>query len=134
MKVIQLEKARFIKLNELSWIQVELFSFFHFMCAADNASELFCMAYLANDERFLYHSNFSFYVLIFYVHLNSPAWVDENQLMCEMMLLLSEMSKTHFLAFELIFISSTWWVYLYIKFNISIERLEWDKKCSIFAK
>ena len=24
------------------------------MCAAANASELFCMAYLANDERFLY--------------------------------------------------------------------------------
>ena len=38
-------------------IQVELFLFFHFMCVAAIASELFCMAYLANIERFLYHSN-----------------------------------------------------------------------------
>ena len=51
---------RFIKVNELKLTQVELFSFFHFMCAAANASELFCMAHLANNKRFLYHSNLSF--------------------------------------------------------------------------
>ena len=33
--------------------QVELFSFFHFMCVAANASELSCVAHLANIERFL---------------------------------------------------------------------------------
>ena len=51
---------RFIKVNELKLTQVELFSFFHFLCAAANASELFCMAHLANNDSFLYHSNLSF--------------------------------------------------------------------------
>ena len=43
LKVTQFDKARFIKVNELKLSQIELFSFFHFMCAAANASELFCM-------------------------------------------------------------------------------------------
>ena len=50
----------FIQANKLKLAQVELFSFFHFMCAAANASELFCMVHLADNERFLYHSNLSF--------------------------------------------------------------------------
>ena len=54
---------RFIKGNELKLIQVELFSFFHFMCAAANASELFCMAHLANNERFLHQSDHPFQLL-----------------------------------------------------------------------
>ena len=45
MKIIQLEKVRFVKLNE---------------SVAANASKLFCMAHLANIESFLYHSNLSF--------------------------------------------------------------------------
>ena len=60
LKVIQLEKACFIKVNELKWTEVELFWVLHFMCAAANAFELFCMPYLANNERFLYHSSLSF--------------------------------------------------------------------------
>ena len=60
LKVTQLEKVRFIKVNELKLTQVELFLFFHFICVAANASELFCMAHSANIELFLYHSNFSF--------------------------------------------------------------------------
>ena len=44
---------RFIKVNELKLIEVELFYFFHFMCVAAIASELFCMAHLANIEHFL---------------------------------------------------------------------------------
>ena len=44
--------AHFIKVNELKLTQVQLFSFYHFMRAAANATELFCMAHLANDERF----------------------------------------------------------------------------------
>ena len=60
MKITQLEKMRFIKVNELKLTHVELLSFFHFMCIDANASELFCMAYLANIERFLYLSKFSF--------------------------------------------------------------------------
>ena len=51
-KITQFEKVCFIKVNELKLTQVELFSFFHFMCAAANASELFCMAHLANIEPF----------------------------------------------------------------------------------
>ena len=47
------------KVNELKRFEEELFSFFHFM-SATNASELFCMAYLANNGRFLYHSKLSF--------------------------------------------------------------------------
>ena len=53
MKITQLEKVCFIKMNELKLSHVELFSFFHFMCADGNASELFCMAHSANYERFL---------------------------------------------------------------------------------
>ena len=60
LKITQLEKVRLTKVNELKLIQVELFSFFHFVCVAVEASELFCLAYLANMERFLYHSNLSF--------------------------------------------------------------------------
>ena len=50
----------FIKVNGLKLTQAEFFSFFHVMCAAANASELFCMANLANNERFLYDSKLSF--------------------------------------------------------------------------
>ena len=50
-------EGRFIKVNELKWIKVELISFFHFMRAAANASELFYMPHLANNKRFLYLSN-----------------------------------------------------------------------------
>ena len=60
LKITELEKVRFIKVNELKLTQVELFQFFRFMSVAANASELLCMAYLANIERFLYHSNLSF--------------------------------------------------------------------------
>ena len=38
-------------MNELKLTQVELFTFFHFMRAADNLSGLFCMAHLANNEH-----------------------------------------------------------------------------------
>ena len=55
----QLEKTRFIKVNELKLFEVELFLFFHFMCVAAKGSELFCMAYLVNIECFLCHSNIS---------------------------------------------------------------------------
>ena len=51
---------RFIKVNELKLTQVQLFKFIYFMYVAANASELFCMAHLANIERFLYHSKLSF--------------------------------------------------------------------------
>ena len=53
LKVTELEKVRFIIVNDLKLTQGELFSFFHFMCTAANASELFCMAHLENNERFL---------------------------------------------------------------------------------
>ena len=60
LKITQLEKVYFIKVNELNLSQGELFQFFHFMCVAANASELFCAVHLANVERFLCHSNLSF--------------------------------------------------------------------------
>ena len=41
LEITQLEKVRFIKVNELKFTQVELFSFFHFMRAATNAFDLF---------------------------------------------------------------------------------------------
>ena len=59
-KITQREKVRFVKVNELKLTQVELFSLFDFKSVAANVSELFCLAHLANDEHFLYHSNFSF--------------------------------------------------------------------------
>ena len=44
-----------IKINS-SWVTLV----FHFICIVANASELFCMAHLANTESFLYYSNLSF--------------------------------------------------------------------------
>ena len=41
VKTLQLEKMRFVKVNELKLTQVEIFSFFHFKCAAANVAELF---------------------------------------------------------------------------------------------
>ena len=55
LKITQLEKERFIKMNKLKLTQVDFF--FHFMCVAANASELFCMTHLAH---FSYYSNLSF--------------------------------------------------------------------------
>ena len=52
--------VHFMKLNELKLTQDELFSLFYFACVADNASELFCVVYLANIKHFLYNSNLSF--------------------------------------------------------------------------
>ena len=40
----------FIKVNDLKLNQVELLQFFHFMRVAANASEMFCMAHLANSR------------------------------------------------------------------------------------
>ena len=51
------KKVGFIKVNNFKLIEVELFSFFHSMCVAANASKLFCMANQAKNECFLYHSN-----------------------------------------------------------------------------
>ena len=42
--------------------------------------------------------------------------------------------KTYFLALELSFISSSWRVRMHTKFDIKTEKLEWNKKPSIFAK
>ena len=42
--------------------------------------------------------------------------------------------KTHLLTIELIFVSASWLAYMYIKFDIYNERLEWYKKRSVFAK
>ena len=49
---------RFIKVNELKLTQVELFLFIHFLCVAADISQLFCVAHLANNERFLYQTKF----------------------------------------------------------------------------
>ena len=52
LKITQLEKAYFVKMNMLKLIQVELFQFFNFMCVAVNAPKLFCMAHLVNNDTF----------------------------------------------------------------------------------
>ena len=52
LKITQLEKLHFIIVNESKLTQGELFYFFHFMCNATNASELFCMVHSANIELF----------------------------------------------------------------------------------
>ena len=57
LEIIQLEKVRFIKVNELKLTEVAILSFFQFLRVAANASELFCVAHSENIERFLYHSN-----------------------------------------------------------------------------
>ena len=59
-KISQLEKVRFIKVNQLNLTHVELFSFFHFRCVDADATKLFCMTYLPNIKRFLCHSNLPF--------------------------------------------------------------------------
>ena len=55
---------------------------------------------------------------------NSSSWVNFTHFR----------EKTNLLALELIFVSSGWRVYMYIKFDIENESLEWYKKRSIFAK
>ena len=47
MKITQLEKVHFIKVNEIKLIQDKLFSFFHFIYVVANSSELFCVPHLA---------------------------------------------------------------------------------------
>ena len=45
------------------WVEINsswVIFIFHFVYIAANVSELFCMAHLPNNERFLSHSNFSF--------------------------------------------------------------------------
>ena len=42
--------------------------------------------------------------------------------------------KTHLSEFEMILVSSSWLLYVNIKFNIWNERLEWCKKRTIFYK
>ena len=42
--------------------------------------------------------------------------------------------KTHLLALELIFVNSCGRVYMHVKFDIWDERLQWNKKRSIFSK
>ena len=54
---------RFIKVNELKLIKVELSQIFHLMSVAANASELFFMAHLANIERFYAILNFHLLIL-----------------------------------------------------------------------
>ena len=58
LKITQLEKMHFIKVNEFKLTKVELF--FHFVCVAPNASDMLWIARLSNIERFLYHSNLLF--------------------------------------------------------------------------
>ena len=61
-KITQLEKVRFIKVDELKLIQVEFFSFFHFSGIAANGIDLFYMVCLENIERCLGHCNLSFQI------------------------------------------------------------------------
>ena len=42
--------------------------------------------------------------------------------------------KMHFLALELIFVSSSWRFYMYIKLHIQNKRLKWYKKRSVISK
>ena len=60
----QLEKMRFVEVNELKVTQVQLFSFFNFkfvVAMYPNCFVLFISKnYLANNDRPLYHSNLSF--------------------------------------------------------------------------
>ena len=53
-------KGAFIKVNELKLTQIHLLYFFHIMCVAANAFELFGMTHLANIESVLYHSKLLF--------------------------------------------------------------------------
>ena len=60
LKITQLEKERFIKMNELKLTKLSYFSFFLIMRVAANTSELFSIAHLENIEGFLCYSNLSF--------------------------------------------------------------------------
>ena len=50
-------QSEWVKTNSC-WVSLV----FHFMCVAANASQLFCMTRLENSERFLWHSNLSFWI------------------------------------------------------------------------
>ena len=55
-----LTQSSFLALNELKLTQIAIFLFFHIMLVFSNASELFCMAHLANIKSFLYNCNLPF--------------------------------------------------------------------------
>ena len=91
----------------------------------------------------LVHSiNFVLFVILFNLYL----WVTYNLMINNCTLLrwkiennslginfIHSLEKTHLLALELIFISSSCRVYMYIKFVISNERLGWYKKLSLLT-
>ena len=66
LKITQLEKVKFIKVNELKSTQLELFYLFRLMSVAANAFELFCMAHLANIEIYYTIQIFHFKYRILY--------------------------------------------------------------------
>ena len=51
-------EGAFYQIEWVKFTEVELLSFFHFLCVAANASELFCMVHLVNIN-ILHHSNIS---------------------------------------------------------------------------
>ena len=77
LKIAQLEKARWTKIIS-NWV-ILVFSLY--ACCCYNASELFCMAYLASIERFLYHSNLSSfkYQVLYTFKLTSLSWWKSTQ-------------------------------------------------------
>ena len=60
LKIAQLEKLHFIKVDKLKLTQGEIFTFLYFKSVPDNVSGLFRTAHLSNKEHFLYQSNLSF--------------------------------------------------------------------------
>ena len=65
-------------MNELKLTQV-IFIFFLFNCVAANVSDFFCMAYEANNERFLHHFNLSFkYKILYTCKLAQPELIKIN--------------------------------------------------------
>ena len=62
LKINQLKKVRFIKVDELKVIQIELFEFLHVMRVAFNPSDFFCMDHFSSSESYLHHSILSFQI------------------------------------------------------------------------
>ena len=92
LKIIKLQKMCFVKVNELNLTQVELDLFITLCVLLLMHPNCF---YCSFSKYWTFFIPFWTFILNikFYMTVNSPDWADENQLKCEKVLFLSEMSE-----------------------------------------
>ena len=93
MKITQFEKVPFIKVKELKLTRVELFYFFFTLCVLVLMHPNCFVGSIQQLLNAFYTILIFYFKYKFYMHVNSPASADENQLKCEKVRFRSEMSE-----------------------------------------